>query len=1396
MEDQVVTLREKGFGACVAYINSDLSQAEVRQIYRRVRNGELALLYVTPERFRSRAFRDALEERMVGDNGLEYVIFDEAHCIAQWGNDFRPDYHNALKQFAQKQRDAAPSSMIALFSATISSYEEEEYRRLLPNLKRLGQAQEDYNPVRQHIDIGFAETEHNDDARMEKIVEYIQEHTPDFTKSRMMVFCHFRRQCEECATALDDYCEESDEPALATLKGHIGYYHAGMLESERSQTYRNFLPQKNDRDEATELYLLFCTKAFGMGMDIPNIHYCLHFTPPQVLEDYLQEVGRAGRNKEQYENAFPQDADAQRQPIPARCLISDEDFKKLKEQLNESQLAWSHLTECKTKIVAYLQQYRPLEVCQGNPVVVPWDVWLKDSTKLVETTATRLVFHWLEKAGCIRLGFYDMLPVDMTLTEQGSHKVGPALQRLYQTLLQYAHVEGTRVLVPLTEVRREWHMSLSRSMDSLLELEKAHALELHGTLRCRLEPRRYGEVLYMCKYPHDDQRFFALHIYLGFLAQLLQSTWPTGSVVEISSEDRDRLATDFDNYVQETYQYAPNMPGIHEQVTITKKGKKKRELYMPWHDNDIIGTLPDYAVTRYATFVKDLKEKSLRRCFLILLHVPGVQLKDTYETQYLRVTNRQWRPFLTQLEADCRTWLRSMATEGKPLYTWSQHARALGLLDRGFDYFCTVLAILRSLGYIEHTPLLPSGIQIYATPTTADEIDEGTQPNSPLHAVRQEFDAQERLKKSRLTCMNVFSQLREKKDRNTFIQRYFQCKTIDAYMALLGEYAQNEDILRELNEEALTLVENRLNPHQKTIYDYSIQRHINVLAGPGSGKTHVLTLRCAKLIYREKVDPQQVLVLAYNRAVVVELRTRLDRLFGELGLSRLAHRIPVFTFHGLAKKCLGTRLEGIKPENWDTLFEKFLQEERGNFRALFPVIKHVLVDEFQDINRSRLSYLQQLHEMYPDAVFFTIGDKNQSIYGFDRIPKGEGERLAPEDYAAMLDPQPYYDTWEGLIQPVSLTMFTNYRSYQKILDFAADAFLPEAAKATGKPTTDEALQRYAPATPYVVTEDVPHAALQGHLENKIRELIAWARAGNDSGEAHRRVRTIAVFFRTNAELYEAYSWLRTSIPADVRLRIQGTDVCEMWRKREFFEVLGYLKKRSNSELYEYTQLKTTIEKGIKYYDSIWDTFYLDVLDSIIHNYYDQTYSESSTHTFAELVEYITDVCGHDEGGQIYKIYEEYHKDDMPLSLVLTTMHKVKGLEFDAVIVTPSDTALPLGKKEDAGVLSAKEQAELEEEKRLMFVACTRARKYLHVYQGQREKCLLANAPYLPEKVADARFFEKEPGLDNYFLSYLAWNNRTAALKELQHRLPMNAPARIQRRGRLCCIVRLMHSKFM
>ena len=188
----------------------------------------------------------------------------------------------------------------------------------------------------------------------------------------------------------------------------------------------------------------------------------------------------------------------------------------------------------------------------------------------------------------------------------------------------------------------------------------------------------------------------------------------------------------------------------------------------------------------------------------------------------------------------------------------------------------------------------------------------------------------------------------------------------------------------------------------------------------------------------------------------------------------------------------------------------------------------------------------------------------------------------------------------------------------------------------------------------------------------------------------------------------------------------------------------------------------------------WDRYMLDIGYILFASFIESIRGDNNSHYYYEIADYIKDVAGNDDGGQIYKIYENYQKEhildinDKPLTIILTTMHKVKGLEFDVVIITPSDANLPLKSRHNYAnminnrhfIIASEDDdlADLDEERRLLFVAYTRAKKRLYIYKAQREHALENNQIYLKSESNIPNYTEKDPALDKYVLSFPAFCN--------------------------------------
>ncbi len=259
MQDQVAALTEVGVRA--AYLNSTLSAAEAAATERALRNGTIDLLYVAPERLMTPRFLDLLESSPVG-----LFAIDEAHCVSQWGHDFRPEYI----QLSVLHERFPNAPRIALTATADAITRDEIVHRLALDDARIFVSSFDRPNIRYRI-------VEKDNARSQ-LLDFIRaEHTNgDGTTDAGVVYCLSRRKVEETA----DWLKGQGVRALP--------YHAGM-EFETRQKHQEMFQRE-------EGIVMCATIAFGMGIDKPDVRFVAHLDLPKSVEGYYQETGRAGRD--------------------------------------------------------------------------------------------------------------------------------------------------------------------------------------------------------------------------------------------------------------------------------------------------------------------------------------------------------------------------------------------------------------------------------------------------------------------------------------------------------------------------------------------------------------------------------------------------------------------------------------------------------------------------------------------------------------------------------------------------------------------------------------------------------------------------------------------------------------------------------------------------------------------------------------------------------------------------------------------------------------------------------------------------------------------------------------------------------------------------------------------
>lgn len=1323
MQDQVARLHEQGFAESVDYLNSDRPRFEQAEVLQGVLDHRIVMLYVAPERLRNATFLDVLRRRMEADEGLEYVVFDEAHCVNQWGYEFRPDYFHALTFLMRSLRgaDFTEITPFLLLSATLTASDQRSIRNLLAGgapenlqlpLAICPDAAASSSPLRAHIDVdplpvrgNILDNQDFETALAERL-PHIHQAIEQARKNRratgqrsaVIIFVTRRAHADDLAKRLTE-----------TAGCEVESYHAGLDAATRDDIYTRF------RDG--DLDILVATKAFGMGMDIPDIHWVVHLSPPAYLEDYLQEVGRIGRGVIEKRRAGLDQ-------LEAKLLASPADFENMRGLRAMNELRLPQIDEIEGKI------NEAAEIIEGHKIAfVPshgFEPYKSAAQMRANSTKLRMALYWLEKAGHLtQLGMVpDLLSVRLfpdrlaaiateasptgrvakaihaiAVGEDPDGSLDNAVQRhpqrsgLLGGILNWlTELVGVRTdqpdptpirrrlgtpsdtaLINISQIRRQCRISSrDETMACLVDLQHRQGLQLRWTLEFAKRPLL----------SEPKERNAVLVETVGSAVRNL--------IQHLRSRDRADF-TPFDYLDQSAFDFwnqdeTPSSPKEQAERQALRRRYERAFVYgfrtlaraCGIRIKQIVRG-PDEGVLWQAQLSIAHQKNASGRCNELLALIPSL----------LTLFSRAFEGGLKEVEV--HDLIRGLETAHP-----RKHFRIKDLE--------TLLRLASSLNLVSVQPELVPLSYILSFSDEAPGLDRHPELVEELNDVNE-------LAETRTFAMEVFANL-PKPAREPFIGGYFAqasgagLKTFlesqlgeieDEGDEATGFIASKRDQLRATKAvEFFERYKNSEEPAQWQAMSHRFDQHLLVNAGPGAGKTSVLVGRIAHLIREQHIKPAEIVVLAFNRAVVFEIRKRIRDLFRTLGYAAYASQVRVHTFHGLARLSLAG-IDSSAGQDLENLLENFaarLTSDTAFREQVAGGCRCILVDEFQDVTDDVYDIISNLHHGSGErAGVMVIGDDDQDILRWQR----KAGALRRGGFA-----ETYFDRFRadfGGDQLRSLELCVNFRSGAEIVEMSQKMISGFFARSDRSRRLKSTLLRQSSTAGASRCERI--VVRDWGRDQVIDEIVATCLRLQSENPG-----SLAVLCRTNDEVAEIHRHLIThyeniSVQSSENMRIADLRHVALWC--DFLEVEVAKGDRALNDILS-RELFARFTAAI----AIPETTASGGTWVDLANLWELCCEESVFPHLSTLLRFIRNL----QRDELLRLMGS-RRDGQ--EIVVSTIHKVKGLEYDNVVVVPSrssfgDTTTSQNALED----------DAAEEARLLYVALTRAKSRLVYFMGQRE----------------------------------------------------------------------------
>lgn len=958
MADQVTGLQARGHANVAAY-NGLLSMPERADVLDRLRLGDLAILLISPEQLRNRGLRKAIAQRQIGG-----WVIDEAHCLSKWGNDFRPDYRYIARFIGESAGAAAAPPLLCLTATAkpevVADIVDHFQRKLGLQLQLL-----DGGAKRDNLHFEVYPTSVGN--KLEDVYQHLAAML-EADEGGAIVYCASRKRCEDSAEFL-------------RLKGIAAeHFHAGLRPDSKKSVQTRFV--------GGELRVICATNAFGMGIDKPDVRLVIHADVPGSLENYLQEAGRAGRDRH-----------------AARCVLlySSEDVDHQFSMNARSRLSQADIQS----ILRSLRMLNRRKRGDGEVVATPGEILSVDEAssverdRLTDDTRVKTAVSWLEEASL--------------LTREENHV------QVFPSSLRVESIEQVRAKLTHAKIAPEYQKQLLAIVAALLEADVDDGISTDDLMvESGLNSEQVRSALF------DLER-------LGIASNDTALTAYVHRAVTHSSADRLAEAAALELALIDALREAHPDLEVGESALL-----HLRIATQQLKDAGHVAALPEELLRIVKSLATDGRGEeggssslSIRRLdsesLRLKLHRSWSALSRTAE---LRRGGAKviLDHFLGCLPAGAKgndllaqtTLGQLLAAVQSDLVLDSQIKAPQKLLDRALLWLHEMEVIRIHKGLAIFRPAM--SIRLNAEKRGFAKVD--------FEPLRQHY----RERGVQIHVMAEYAQrgIQAIADAVRLTADYFaldQESFLDRWLP-----KRDKALERETTPESWRrIVEDLGDPaQQRIVADDRERTNVLVLAGPGSGKTRVLVHRIAYLVRVRRQDPRGILALAYNHHAAVQIRQRLNELLGAD-----AHGLTVLTCHALAMRLTGASFAGRAAQATDERFKqlltdatdllngKGLADEQADQQRdrLLAGFRWVLVDEYQDVGTEQYQLIAALAgRSKGDADsrlnLFAVGDDDQNIYAFDGASV-EFIRRFETDYAAR-----------------TRYLLDNYRSSRHIIDAA------------------------------------------------------------------------------------------------------------------------------------------------------------------------------------------------------------------------------------------------------------------------------------------------------------------------------------------------------------------------